>query len=236
MKGRISQILGLVLLLVGLALIPITYQSASELVSGSDVLFYTLTSWAIIGFPGVIIGLYLIIRGTREAKVGDITGTLIRIVQREGRIAVDSVARELDVDQELVVEAAEKLSKRRLPLVYLDQRSSELVSPSAVSLKESILHLLFAQRRMTFHQIAEVTNATEIQIIEALKELSEEGKFRGVIDENSGIVYTSEAVAEMPKAITACPNCSGKLPNPILPGEEETCPYCGHIVTNRLTR
>ncbi|MBD3406518.1 MAG: hypothetical protein GF411_10430 [Candidatus Lokiarchaeota archaeon] len=234
MKGRISQIFGFVLILVGFALLPITYQSATLFVTGSDVLLYTLTSWGVIGFPGVLLGLFLLVKGTREAKVGDITGSIIKIVQSEGRIGVEALSRELDVEEQLVVEAAEKLSKKRLPLVYLDSQSSELVSPNAVSLKESVLHLLFAQRRMSFHQISQVTNATEPQIIEALKELSEEGKFRGVIDENSGIVYTSEAVSEMARAVTVCPNCAGKLPNPILSGEEETCPYCGHVITNRL--
>jgi hypothetical protein len=72
--------------------------------------------------------------------------------------------------------------------------------------------------------------------VEALENLSSKGKFRGTIDKNSRVVYTSEAVEQLPRAVTTCPNCGGKLPNPILPGEEEKCPYCGHFIVNRLER
>ena len=87
---------------------------------------------------------------------------------------------------------------------------------------------------MTFDQISAVTEATDEQIVDALKELSKEGKLRGVIDENSRVVYTSEAVSQLPKAVTSCPHCGGKLANPVLPGEEETCPYCGRVIVNRV--
>jgi len=120
--------------------------------------------------------------------------------------------------------------------MYLDHRSNEIVSPRAVELKESILHLLFAQRRMTFDQLREVTEATDELIVEAITELSKTGKFRGTIDENSRVIYTKEAVEELPKAVTFCPNCGGKLSSPILPGEEEYCPYCGHLITNKIGR
>ena len=118
--------------------------------------------------------------------------------------------------------------------MYLDRRANEIVSPKAVSLKESLLHLLYAQRRMTFDQIQKVTESTDEQIVDALKELSKQGRFRGVIDENSRVVYTQEAVSQLPKAVTECPNCDGKLEAPVLPGEEEFCPYCGHVIVNRL--
>jgi hypothetical protein len=87
---------------------------------------------------------------------------------------------------------------------------------------------------MTFDQISKVTNSTDDQIVEALSKLSEKGRFRGTVDKNSRVVYTAEAVEQLPKAVTACPNCAGKLPAPILPGEEEYCPYCGHNIVNRL--
>ena len=173
-------------------------------------------------------------KGTREAKIGDVSGDLITLVQKEGRIGVAAAARELGTDQETVVDAAEKLSRRGLPLVYLDQRTSEIVSPSAVALEESLLHLLHAQRRMTFDQIAKVTNSSDNQIIEAAEKLSKKGRFRGTIDKNSRVIYTQEAVAQLAKAVTDCPNCGGKLAEPVLPGEEEICPYCGHLITNKL--
>jgi DNA-directed RNA polymerase subunit RPC12/RpoP len=87
---------------------------------------------------------------------------------------------------------------------------------------------------MTFDQLGSVTNASDADIIEALAGLSKEGRFRGVVDENSRAVYTSEAVSQLPKSVTVCPNCGGKLANPVLPGEEEKCPYCGHAIVNRL--
>ncbi|MCK5265220.1 MAG: hypothetical protein KAR03_06390, partial [Candidatus Thorarchaeota archaeon] len=149
-------------------------------------------------------------------------------------IGVAAAARELGIDPQDVADAAEKLSRRRLPLVYLDRSSSEIVSPSAVSLEESLLHLMYAQRRMTFDQIGKVTNATDKQIIESVSKLSKDGKFRGTIDKNSRVLYTQEAVSQLPKAVTVCPNCSGKLEAPILPGEEEICPYCGHAIVNRV--
>jgi hypothetical protein len=193
-----------------------------------------LIAWGILALPELIIGLWLIIKGTRESRIGDVSGALIPLVQKEGRIGVAAAARTLGTDQEVVADAAEKLSRRRLPLVYLDRSSSEIVSPSAVSLEESLLHLLYAQRRMTFDQVSKVTNSTDEQIIEAVAKLTQRGKFRGTIDRNSRVIYTQEAVAQLSKAITSCPNCSGKLEAPVLPGEEETCPYCGHMITNRL--
>ncbi|MFW9806867.1 MAG: hypothetical protein ACFFFK_09075 [Candidatus Thorarchaeota archaeon] len=193
-----------------------------------------MIAWAIMALPELAIGLWLLAKGTREARIGDVSGDLIPLVQKEGRISVEDAARELNVEPQVVADAAEKLAKRQLPLVYLDQRAHEIVSPKAVSLKESLLHLLYAQRRMTFDQISKVTESTDEQIVDALKELSKQGKFRGVIDENSRVVYTQEAVSQLPKAVTVCPNCDGKLEAPVLPGEEETCPYCGHVIVNRV--
>ncbi len=193
-----------------------------------------MIAWAIMALPELMIGLWLIAKGTREARIGDVSGDLIPLVQKEGRISVDDAARELGVDPQVVADSAEKLAKRRLPLVYLDRRANEIVSPKAVSLKESLLHLLYAQRRMTFDQIQKVTESTDEQIVDALKELSKQGQFRGVIDENSRVVFTQEAVSQLPDAVTVCPNCDGKLEAPVLPGEEEFCPYCGHVIVNRL--
>lgn len=214
----------------------IVYQSTMMTAESDLIILITsgLVAWAIVALPELVLGLWLLAKGTREARIGDVSGDLIPLVQKEGRISVDDAARELGVEPQVVADAAEKLAKRRLPLVYLDRRAHEIVSPKAVSLKESLLHLLYAQRRMTFDQIQKVTESTDEQIVDALKELSKSGKFRGVIDENSRVVYTQEAVSQLPKAITVCPNCDGKLDAPILPGEEETCPYCGHIITNRL--
>ena len=235
MHPRLAQVLGLVFIVIAVAMTLIVYD-ATAAVSGDPpvVLASGIISWGILALPELVIGLWLLIKGTREAKIGDVSGDLIHIVQREGRINVDAAAKELDVDPVLVVDAAEKLAKRRLPLVYLDQGSWEIVSPKAVTLQESILHLLHAQRRMTFEQISMVTESTDEQIIDALKELSVAGRFRGTIDENSRVVYTAEAVSQLPKAVTDCPNCGGKLAEPVLPGEEEACPYCGHIITNKV--
>ena len=236
MHPRILQLVGLILIIVSIAMTFIVCQ-ATMMVEGQS-LFTMITSgivsWAIIALPELVIGLWLIAKGTREARIGDVSGDLIPLVQKEGRISVDDAARELGLEPQVVADAAEKLATRRLPLVYLDRGAHEIVSPKAVSLKESLLHLLYAQRRMTFDQIHKVTESTDEQIVDALKELSKKGKFRGVIDENSRVVYTQEAVSQLPKAVTVCPNCDGKLDAPVLPGEEESCPYCGHIITNRL--
>ncbi|MFW9787204.1 MAG: hypothetical protein ACFFE2_09660 [Candidatus Thorarchaeota archaeon] len=236
MHPRILQFVGFILIIVSIAMSYIVYQSTMMTAESDLIILITsgLVAWAIVALPELVLGLWLLAKGTREARIGDVSGDLIPLVQKEGRISVDDAARELGVEPQVVADAAEKLAKRRLPLVYLDRRAHEIVSPKAVSLKESLLHLLYAQRRMTFDQIQKVTESTDEQIVDALKELSKSGKFRGVIDENSRVVYTQEAVSQLPKAITVCPNCDGKLDAPILPGEEETCPYCGHIITNRL--
>lgn len=236
MHPRILQLVGFILIIVSIAMTYIVCQS-TMMVEGQPFLTLItsgLVAWAIVALPELVIGLWLLAKGTREARIGDVSGELIPLVQKEGRISVEDAARELGVEPRVVADSAENLAKRRLPLVYLDQRAHEIVSPKAVSLKESLLHLLYAQRRMTFDQIKKVTESTEEQIVDALKELSKQGKFRGVIDENSKVVYTQEAVSQLPKAVTVCPNCDGKLDAPILPGEEETCPYCGHVIVNRV--
>jgi hypothetical protein len=236
LNPRLSQLLGIILVVLSAAMTLIVYRGVLD-VPPDDVLVLIssgLIAWGILALPELIIGLWLIIKGTRESRIGDVSGALIPLVQKEGRIGVAAAARTLGTDQEVVADAAEKLSRRRLPLVYLDRSSSEIVSPSAVSLEESLLHLLYAQRRMTFDQVSKVTNSTDEQIIEAVAKLTQRGKFRGTIDRNSRVIYTQEAVAQLSKAITSCPNCSGKLEAPVLPGEEETCPYCGHMITNRL--
>lgn len=236
MHPRILQLVGIILLIACAAMSFIVYQSAIML---PDPELFTMIAagiitWSIIALPELVIGLWLIAKGTQEARIGIVSGELIALVQKEGRISVDDAARELGAKPQILADAAEKLSTRRLPLVYLDRGAHEIVSPKAVSLKESLLHLLYAQRRMTFDQIQRVTESTDEQIVDALKELSKKGKFRGVIDENSRVVYTQEAVSQLPKAVTVCPNCDGKLEAPILPGEEEFCPYCGHAIVNRL--
>ncbi|NHJ13174.1 MAG: hypothetical protein EAX95_05820 [Candidatus Thorarchaeota archaeon] len=235
MNPRLAQFLGVLLLVICAAMSYIVYQSTLG-VGGEigTVITSGIIAWALLGLPELAIGLWLIVKGTREARIGDVSGQLIPLVQREGRIGVSAAARELGVEPGDVADAAEKLAKRRLPLVYLDRAKNEIVSPAAVSLEESLLHLLHAQRRMTFDQISKVTNATDDQIIESLRKLSEKRKFKGTIDENSRVVYTAEAVEQLPKAVTSCPNCGGKLPAPVLPGEEEYCPYCGHNIVNRL--
>jgi len=233
---RILQLVGFILIIVSLAMTYLVCQYTAT--SGNPDIMIAIMSgmiaWAIMALPELVIGLWLMAKGTREARIGDVSGELIPLVQKEGRISVDDAARELGVEPQVVADAAEKLAKRRLPLVYLDQRAHEIVSPKAVSLKESLLHLLYAQRRMTFDQISKVTESTDEQIVDALKELSKQGRFRGVIDENSRVVFTQEAVSQLPDAVTVCPNCDGKLDAPILPGEEEFCPYCGHAIVNRL--
>jgi hypothetical protein len=232
---RLNQFVGLVLIVISAAMSLVVYQATLE-AGGSitELLAPFLISWGMLAFPELAIGFWLVIRGAHQAKVGDVSGELIRLVSREGRVSVAAAAREIGVGQDVIVDAADSLSRKRLPLVYLDRRSSQVVSPRSVELKESLLHLLFAQRRMTFRQISEVTEATEEQIIKALKELSRDGKFRGTIDENSKVVYTKEAVEALPNAITSCPNCGGELAAPILPGEEEVCPFCGHMITNKV--
>ncbi|TFG34183.1 hypothetical protein EU527_04855 [Candidatus Thorarchaeota archaeon] len=236
MNPRLSQLLGIILVLLSIAMTYFVYLGTIE-VSEQDFLTLIasfMIAWGIFALPFFIIGLWLLAKGTHEAKIGDISGMLITLVQKEGRIGVAAASHELRTDQETVVDAAEKLSRRKLPLVYLDHRTSEIVSPGAVSLEESLLHLLHAQRRMSFDQIAKVTNSTDVQIIEAANKLSKKGRFRGTIDKNSRVIYTQEAVAQLPKAVTDCPNCGGKLEEPVLPGEEEICPYCGRLITNKL--
>ena len=233
---RLAQLLGILLIITSIAMTLVVCQSTLMLES-TDILTLIasgMITWAMLAMPLLIIGLWLGAKGTREAKIGDVSGDLIPLVQKEGRIGVAAAARELGKDPQVIADAAERLSRRRLPLVYLDRGSSEIVSPGAVSLKESLLHLLYAQRRMTFDQISKVTNSTDKEIIEAVSELSKDGKFRGTIDKNSRVVYTQEAVAQLSKAVTVCPNCDGKLDAPVLPGEEEACPYCGHQIVNRL--
>ncbi|MFW9960064.1 MAG: hypothetical protein ACFFDV_03550 [Candidatus Thorarchaeota archaeon] len=236
MNPRLSQFLGIILVVLSGAMTLIVYQGVMDVPQDDLIILISsgLISWGILALPELVIGLWLITKGSREARIGDVSGALIPLVQKEGRIGVAAAAKALGTDQEAVADAAEKLSKRKLPLVYLDRGSSEIVSPSAVSLEESLLHLLYAQRRMTFDQISKVTNSTDEQIIEAVAELTQRGKFRGTIDRNSRVIYTQEAVSQLGKAITSCPNCSGKLEAPILPGEEERCPYCGHLITNRV--
>lgn len=236
MNPRLSQLLGIILIVISGAMTLIVYQGAIGVPMESipTIIASGLIVWGIIALPELIIGLWLLTKGTREARIGDVSGELITLVQKEGRIGVAAAARELGSNQEDIVDAAEKLSRRRLPLVYLDRHASEIVSPSSVSLEESLLHLLYAQRRMTFDQIAKVTNSTDAQIIEAVAKLTQRGRFRGTIDRNSRVIYTQEAVAQLGKAVTTCPNCSGKLEAPVLPGEEETCPYCGHVIVNRV--
>ncbi|RDE14012.1 MAG: hypothetical protein C4K48_06775 [Candidatus Thorarchaeota archaeon] len=234
MNSRLSQLLGIILVVISGAMTLLVYQVVRTMPEDDVLVLVTsgLASWGILALPELIIGLWLILRGTHEARIGDVSGDLIPLVQREGRIGVAAAARELGADPEAVADAAEKLSRRRLPLVYLDRQSSEIVSPSSVSLEESLLHLLYAQRRMTFDQVSKVTNSTDAQIIEAVAKLTQRGKFRGTVDRNSRVIYTQEAVSQLRKAVTSCPNCSGKLEAPVLPGEEETCPYCGHMITN----
>jgi len=213
--------------LVYLSVIAISGDPSELLVSG-------IVAWGILALPELAAGLWLIIRGTHGARTSQVSDRLVQIVQRDGRISVEAAARELGVEPKEISDAALGLAKRRIPLVLIDRGSSDIINPATLTLKESILHLLFAQRRMTFDQISAVTKATNTQIIDALKELSKEGKFRGVIDENSRVVYTSEALAHLPKSYTKCPECGGKLVNPVLPGEEEVCPYCGHLIVNRM--
>ena len=213
----------------------VVYRATVEVGGDSAILFASgLIAWSILGLPEFVIGLWALLKGTRESRVSDISGRLVALVQREGRIGLRAAARELGVSAVDVADAAERLARRKFPLAYLDAAKGEIVSPSAVSLEESLLHLLHAHRRMTFDQIARVTNSTDTEIIEALTVLSERGMFRGTIDRDSRVVYTAEAVAQLPKAVTVCPNCGGRLEVPVLPGEEEECPYCGHIIVNRV--
>ncbi|MHA1135343.1 MAG: hypothetical protein ACTSSE_02535 [Candidatus Thorarchaeota archaeon] len=236
MNPRLSQLLGIILIIASIAMTMIVCQGTLTLETADILILIAsgMVTWVMMAMPLLIVGLWLVAKGTREARIGDVSGDLIPLVQKEGRIGVAAAARELGRDPQVIADAAEKLSRRRLPLVYLDRRSSEIVSPSSVSLEESLLHLLYAQRRMTFDQISKVTNSSDKEIIEAVSELSKAGKFRGTIDKNSRVVYTKEAVEQLSKALTICPNCDGKLEAPVLLGEEETCPYCGHAIVNRL--
>ena len=79
------------------------------MISGSDVVIMIasgMIAWAIVALPELVIGLWLIAKGTREARIGDVSGDLIPLVQKEGRISVDDAARELDVDPQVVADSA----------------------------------------------------------------------------------------------------------------------------------
>lgn len=235
MNPRMTQLIGVVLLILSAAMTMVVWN-ATLAIEGvlTTVLASGLIVWGILAFPELAIGLWLIAKGSRSVKVGKIQDRLPSLVRTEGRISVDEAARRLESTRLTVVEAAEEMAKKKLPLVYLDVSSNEIVDPRSVELEESILHLLHARRRMSFAEISEVTEASREQVVQALNELSKSGNFRGTVDMGSNVVYTQEAVTELPQALTFCANCGGKLPEPVLPGEEEECPYCGRMNVNRL--
>ncbi|MHA2320357.1 MAG: hypothetical protein ACXACG_01770, partial [Candidatus Thorarchaeota archaeon] len=129
MHPRILQLVGFILLIVCAAMSYIVYQSTMMTAEPDIIILITsgMVAWAIVALPELVIGLWLIAKGTREARIGDVSGDLIPLVQKEGRISVDDAARELGVEPQVVADAAEKLAKRRLPLVYLDRRAHEIV-------------------------------------------------------------------------------------------------------------
>ena len=136
MNTRLAQLLGIILIIASIAMTLLVCQSTLMLESTDIVTLISsgMRAWAIMAMPLLIIGLWLVGKGTRETKISDVSGDLIPLVQKEGRIGVAAAARELDRDPQVIVDAAEKLSRRSLPLVYLDRGSSDIVSPSAVSL------------------------------------------------------------------------------------------------------
>ncbi|MFO7835329.1 MAG: hypothetical protein R6V83_01650 [Candidatus Thorarchaeota archaeon] len=235
MNPRLTQFIGVILVFLSAAMTVVVVNSTLAVEAEITTLIASgLITWGILAFPELVIGLWLIAKGSRSARVKNIQDRLSRLVRKEGRISVDVAADELDTDRVTVVDAAEAMAKRKLPLLYLDVSSNEIVDPRAVEIEESILHLLHARRRMSFAEIVEVTEADRGHVIQALKQLSKSGNFRGTVDMGSNVVYTQEAVAELPRALTFCTNCGGKLPEPVLPGEEEECLYCGHLNVNRL--
>lgn len=93
---RLAQFLGLLLIIVSVAMTYLVYQSTIDV--GGDIgvmLTSGVIAWAILGLPELAIGLWLLVRGTREARVGDVSGKLISVVQREGRIGVAAAATEI---------------------------------------------------------------------------------------------------------------------------------------------
>lgn len=103
MHPRILQLVGFILLIVSVAMSYIVYQST--IMTAEPDLFIMITSgmvaWAIVALPELVIGLWLIAKGTREARIGDVSGDLIPLVQKEGRISVDDAARDLMLNRRL---------------------------------------------------------------------------------------------------------------------------------------
>ncbi|MHA1812971.1 MAG: hypothetical protein ACTSYX_05985, partial [Candidatus Thorarchaeota archaeon] len=90
MNTRLMQFLGLMFLIISIAMTLLVYQSTLQVGGGlSTMLAAGLVAWGILALPELAIGLWLLVKGTRAAKIGDISDDLIRLVQREGRIGVE---------------------------------------------------------------------------------------------------------------------------------------------------
>ncbi len=79
MNPRLSQLLGLILIVICGAMTLIVYQG-TMMVEGDDLLVIIASGmvvWGIFALPELVIGLWLIAKGTREARIGDVSGELI---------------------------------------------------------------------------------------------------------------------------------------------------------------
>ena len=85
MNPRLAQLLGIILVITSIAMTLLVCQSTLMLES-TDIMTLIasgMVAWAILAMPLLIIGLWLVAKGTREARIGDVSGDLIPLVQKE---------------------------------------------------------------------------------------------------------------------------------------------------------
>jgi hypothetical protein len=91
----------------------------STMMTPSSDLLVTIASgmvaWALLAMPELIIGLWLVAKGTREARIGDVSGDLIPLVQKR----VESVLQLLQESLEEIRRSLSMLQRSYLADDYL---------------------------------------------------------------------------------------------------------------------
>ena len=76
MNPRLSQLFGIILIVICGAMTLIVYQSTMVTENPDLIIMIAsgMVAWALLAMPELIIGLWLVAKGTREARIGDVSG------------------------------------------------------------------------------------------------------------------------------------------------------------------
>jgi hypothetical protein len=180
----------------------------------------------IASLPGLYFGLRALpeLRAIlKESRVDRALG----VISAHGEIRFTDLAQEIAILVEDVDDLVEELLRSGRLVGTMDARRGYIITAAALAQKQqALLDAVQARGKVRLEMLMRLLDATHEQVRDWIYQLVQRGQFRGYINWQEGILYSSYAkhIGEN----SQCPQCGGKLS----PAGASTirCEHCGTVI------